>query len=927
MLFNENHSQLTISSHGHDTVLDCRTPRARDDWLSAVCSARERVETDCESDVVLSSLDEQEQTSASSSADSNDNDDDSDDIACNATLLAFQDLRSSILRLSLVMTPAEQKKEEEERASDNLVVPQTSPTLTLQDDAQRQRQRLQSVVRFIQTVPHGGKAVLLHLDVLRSMGVQLAAVLACIGERQRDRSRQPSLSSSALGLQRLNVSTFVRHILFHPVYAKHADAASDAIGDLIDKYFPHCRLRRFSHDIDHVGTESSSSHSFDAELGLHRKSSASFAKTAATTVTARSTAAGVQVHPASMTKAEMLMHSKRKRHSLPNILMPLSIVGGGGSCNRALGDEAEVINTATDATPRTSERQQQLSNDSSLFADDVLVESLRSLLWRHSCSTLAEQLSLFHQRQLSDLSLWELLQSPRTAARALTDHFNRFVTYLVWSVLVEDTPKDRAEVIESIIAIARAASEPPLSNFHLVMACIGCLGDTPLMPSRLPMTWKKVQAKYKRHLQELRSLCDHSGGFETLRRRQIADSARGSCIPFVGVIGVALERLRSLPYTSDDQVSVNLERLEKQYVALTPVENAVLRPYKIADIDELQRLVAALDVSFASHRLLQLRSQQLLAMETASSTASSRGLALYRARLSQSTGDSSADDSPPVLSFRQVCGVLVMATTVEERLRIYVDSTLTDERQHAARVVHKLWVDFRQNVTAATCHLAVRDVRNCIAAVVHGIVAMKDGDLQQLSAPEYDATALRRLVYAAVAHTVLSPIATWLFAKIRHTFAAEDTRLHAKLAQWRQQSSSDSKERRRPSRALFGERRDPVEMVDALVAVMERQEHSTRESRVLMMQRFLRQHDVPHLYSSLFFLQQTLDSEELHPQQRQALDVLEGTIASLAGSTAPSKRVSVATSTLLMSAASVPSLMCKSLETRSSLPPTTEQVH
>ncbi|KAJ0411057.1 hypothetical protein ATCC90586_008032 [Pythium insidiosum] len=757
VLFNESHSQLTISSHGHDTVLDCRTPRARDEWLGAVYSAKGPGETDCESDVVLSTLNEQDQTSTSSGVDASEqdsNDDDSEELACNATLLAFQDLRSSILRLSIVMTPSEDTTVQR---------PSLLTQQVLQDDARRLR--LQNVVRFIQTVPHGGKAVLLHLDVLRSMGVQLEAILASIGERQRDRSRQPSLSASAAGLQRLNVSTFVRYILFHPVYAKHADAASDAIGDLIDKYFPHCRLRRFSHDIDHLGS-GSSSHSFDAELGIQCKSDGSARVSLGTLAKDPSAprATGVQVHPASMTKAEILMHSKRKRHSFPNILLPLPIVGS----KRALHDGAATA-PPTDPAPRPSEEQLQ-QNDSELFSDDVLVESLRSLLWRHSCPAVAEQLSLFHQRQLSAVRLWELLQSPRAAVRGLTDHFNRLVTYLVWSVLVEDTPKDRAEVIESIITIARTASAPPLSNFHLVMACIGCLGDTPLMPSRIPLTWKKVQTKYKRHLQELRALCDHAGGFEALRRRQLAESARGCCIPFIGVIGVALERLRSLPYTGDDQVSVNLERIDKQYLSLTPVENAVLRPYKLSDVDEIQRLLTTLDISFASHRLLQLRSQQLLAMETAMTTASARGLGLYRGRLSQSTGDGSTDESPPVLAFRQVCSVLVMTSSMEERLRIYVDAILSDNRQHAARVVHKLWVDFRQSVSTTTCHLAVRDVRSCVAAVTHGILSLKDSDLQQLSMPEYDASMARRSRGVSYAYLLFS----LLMLRLAHRGANKD---------------------------------------------------------------------------------------------------------------------------------------------------------
>ncbi|KAF4322925.1 hypothetical protein BBO99_00001093 [Phytophthora kernoviae] len=118
-----------------------------------------------------------------------------------------------------------------------------------------------------------------------------------------------------------------------------------------------------------------------------------------------------------------------------------------------------------------------------------LAEPLRTVLWEISCSEMAEQLTIFHHSQLSNVYPWEFLHHPKEAAKEMTDHFNRLVAYFVWSVLVEDTPKDRAEVIEDIISIAMAASAPPLNNFHLdVRERVEMALEALLVDDRQPVT-------------------------------------------------------------------------------------------------------------------------------------------------------------------------------------------------------------------------------------------------------------------------------------------------------------------------------------------------------------------------------------------------------------------------------------------------------
>uniref|UniRef100_H3HBF7 Ras-GEF domain-containing protein n=1 Tax=Phytophthora ramorum TaxID=164328 RepID=H3HBF7_PHYRM len=373
--------------------------------------------------------------------------------------------------------------------------------------------RLRALLTMIESTPHGGRVVLLHLGVIASAGITVGDMLLALGEKQRENPRRGSFTPRTLSAQKHSIAAFVRDILFHPIYSKREEVNTEIVQGLIDLFFPHCRLRRFSDDTE-----------------WH------------------------QVQPSASRR-------KRRNHSFPNL-------GGISQLTKSKGLKQTSVddNDRSISTRKLEEGSQRLRDNLSVlfapFPDSKGPSSgptpfpLRKVLWEMSCSELAEQLTLFHHSQLSNVYPWEFLHHPKEAAMELTENFNRLVAYFVWSVLVEDSPKERAEVIENIISIAMAASASPLNNFHLVMACVGCLGDTPLMSSRMPITWKKVRAKYKTRLGELRRLCDHTGGFENLRRKQSTESAR--------------------PMLASDML--DLEKLERQYTVLNVLENALLKP-------------------------------------------------------------------------------------------------------------------------------------------------------------------------------------------------------------------------------------------------------------------------------------------------------------------------------------------------------------
>ncbi|TMW68641.1 hypothetical protein Poli38472_006109 [Pythium oligandrum] len=887
VVFHENQTQFTITTaQGRDVLFQCPTTTVRDEWLGAVFVARGPSDTDAESDAVFSTMDErtgvtQDESEASEieavflsrepSCDSND-----DGGAYNDTLMAFQNLRSSMMEFHFTSIDEDTEENNQE------------PAIVRQQEEATRRRCVNTLAFFIQSVPHGGKAVLLHMDVLsQSFGITLDEIVAVLGETQCEKPRRGSMAS--VGLQKLHVATFVRYILFHPIYNKRQSGQADRINELVDRYFPHCRLRRFSHDVDQDGGEQSRAsepppHTFELDLTFH---------------TPPTTHQQTRNKPNRPDPSVM----KRKRHSFPNIMMPISLSGiNSNNPIRAMAPPVPLLPQRSRSESMSSLSMSFLlpaaNNDSDAFRDDVIVEPLRQLLWRYSLQDVVEQLSLLHHRQIASNVLWEFITAPKQAAKAITEHFNRFVSYLVWSVLIEDTPKDRAEVIESIIAMAVAASE--LNNFHLVMACVGCLGDLPLMPARLPLTWKKVRVRFKTHLQALRTLCDHTGGFETLRKRQAAESTRSSCMPFIGVIGVALERLRLTPYYSEGSGrTVNLDRLGRQYTALLPMENAILKAYKFSAIDTLQTTFERLDMSFSSSRLLQLRSQQILTMENAASNASLRTSSLYRNRKTELAAGDAGDDSPPFLSFHQICCILATTASSSERIQICVEALLTDDRQALTRSLRSFWRELRQTIHSSACHVAVHGTRRCVESLHRGILTQKSNELQQVTGLDELAVELDRGVYAAVVAAVTQPIATWFFAKVKHSLQAEDMRLLSKI----KSDNTTSPTTTHSSSVVVPIETDvaPLAMLDALTQAIQQliplnapQDLRAAALLAAMAQRRLM---LPHPASVLYVLQQTLDVLFLSRPHRDALELFDTALSSLTKAAAvPSRRASSAAS-------------------------------
>ncbi|KAE9018019.1 hypothetical protein PR003_g13266 [Phytophthora rubi] len=933
-------SLLTISMHGRDTVLDFRSTSTRDEWISAIVNAQERAGSDCDEDTTDNEGRKRRSSTTSLGTDHTDSIGD-DGEGYNDALLALQSVRDSVMQCHLSMggseidtfIPLEKPTPRFTKISPSLRRVQSAK----RSEEELRQKRLRALLTLIETTPQGGRVVLLHLGVVASAGITVSDMLLALGEKQRDNPRRRSFTPRTLSAQKHNVATFVRDILFHPIYSKREEVNTDVVQGLIDLFFSHCRLRRFSDDselqqVQPVRSASANNSSAKSENDA----------TPATPVTPTN-------GPPQTPTSRPPQRRKRRNHSFPNLgaiaqlakskgLLPTSVDDNDRPINfskfeegsQRLRENLNVLFGPPDSSRGTKDGSVALvntfsSNSSDEFGfecEDVpLPVPLRSMLWEMTCSEMAEQLTIFHHSQLSNVYPWEFLHHPKITAKELTDHFNRLVAYFVWSVLVEDSPKERAEVIENIISIAMAASAPPLNNFHLVMACVGCLGDIPLMSTRMPITWKRVRAKYKTRLTELRRLCDHTGGFENLRRKQTFESERpaspgeptASVIPFIGVIGVMLERLRSASYFTAKKM-LDLEKLERQYMVLNVLENALLKPAprptraprrgKLAPTESadvmttrLQEFFQSLKMDFATSRFHQLRSQQILANESTTTSSApptfvlaatvSGGATLTGGRFDASPASVGTNDDSglSILSFRDICVLLVSVPEMRERMQMALEALFVDGRQPATQFLRKFWLDFKQNVWVSGVGPTLHSVRACVSTLYQEIMKHKLIELMQISGLDENSSELHDLVYAKVTILTVQPIYLKIVSKVKRNYVKEDAYASARLLQTTPKVVVDTSMPTMPWSSCSCS--SPVELLDLVCHLVAVPRGSTPSAATVATDHQLAavellgalKHQARHTFlatnpvSSLYLMKQIMDPKYLPRASRQALEV------------------------------------------------------
>ena len=811
--FHDNDCEFTLTVNGKDTVLQCKTPSEREDWLSGLDAALKQAK------------------------DTDDTDEEETVLKDTEILRVFQDIRCSMLAGNLSFISSDDNGAPESELSPVARTPapcvmlfpasprQFSETDELAlgfmtKDKMNQAKKIAAVATYIENNEDAAKPILLHLDVLTQMGVKLENILLVLGRRHSNRMELKSKHKA-------NVSHFVRQLIFHPHYGQMIQEDSK-INGVISEYFAHCRLRHF-----------------DTKRGPRRIS-----------------LDGWSLNSSKLEAAQQSIKAKRNSFAGLNLAAklrpPLSRSNSLESC-------------------RSSEKE--------LNAEGIqLIEPLRSLLWRFPASVFAQQATLCHHDNLARLPACEFLKRSSRSDRKITEkiasNFNRLVTYLVWSVLVEDSPRDRAEVIEQITTIAVLATTPEIQNYHLLMACLGCLGDIPLMNSRLPLTWKKVHSKYKAHLHELRLLCDHSGNFETLRRHQNTASTGGPTVPYIGLIGGALERLKNLPYTIPDDESINFEKFELQYAALDVIEQCCHQKYLFTQNPPVYGMFKTLKVDYLSSKLLHQRSLQLHSLEKSQMS--------MTYPLLSTEGVETTENQLPVITFRNICQMISNIPCPHDRMLVYLEAMFSDDRINHTAYVRKFWLDFKRNIGAAESSAALTGVRYCIAKVATNVLEQRRWEIIQSSGYDENSPILAAELYEGVARLILQPIGTWIFAKLKQEMSEGDSVVTGAMSKWKLQCGS--------AQDLIGVTllfnqlehiQMPIDMVRMLHDITQETERILRKRTVNKIDGItacvtaLANSKLRHPWSVLYFMRSTFDPLKIQPEHTEALQMYEAVLSKL----------------------------------------------
>lgn len=799
--------------------------------------------------------------------------------------------------------------------------PPNTTTATIDNQEEEEQHKIEMakticrVTHFIEVSDIGGSVILLHLNFLASLfGITLHNILTVFSRRYGTKSQH---SSSTFGdttdayvgkqhhLQKERVNHFIQQLCFHPYYVNHL-YENPVLMKLVHQSFPHCkhrqlRLRRT------ISTPARATPSQGRRWSLDPTKLDLSAFVASPTMSLRSSSSSLN-NPTSTSSGG----NKSKRNSLSAI---------------HLVEKLHLTrSTSTDSTYSNTNNTPTIED---ILPGPKYFQSLRMLLWHYSAMDIAQQLTLVHHEVIRVIPLSDYLTryEHHKPSEDIAVHFNRLVTYFVWSVLVEDNARDRAEVIDQITNIAIAAASQELKNYHLVMACLGSLGDIPLMNSRLPLTWTKVKSQTKSNLQSLRSLCDHSGGFESLRKKQkqaYVETPQYCSIPYIGLVTTALERLRHLPFVlespSDNSKKIhtrriNFDKLELQYLALEGLDHSSTSCYSFTPIPVLQLLFKTMNPDFLSSRLLQSRSWQICNTESAhmnsphpmSSCAMDRtsnpnqhsdhgtsGINSRRSSISSSSSNiilssfASSLDYRPVLTFRSISQLIADIDLPEDRLRIYVEAIFADERISQTTKLRQFWLDFKQNHSSGSLTSSSSScwrIRCYAEQLSQSIYDERIEELVQVTT--FEGETLFQHLYEEIGQMVMHPISGWIFAKIKSEckFLDRDFRERVQKLKIREPVNDAAKKESlliQKCGIIFNSLERctvPIQMIYIISEMVQYlQPHVENDPEVvsILCAAAFSHTNVPQpICSILQFLQSVLDPTKLQLHHQQALNTLE----------------------------------------------------
>ncbi|KAJ6240362.1 guanine nucleotide exchange factor [Anaeramoeba flamelloides] len=202
---------------------------------------------------------------------------------------------------------------------------------------------------------------------------------------------------------------------------------------------------------------------------------------------------------------------------------------------------------------------------------------------------LARQLSLYTYSLYSKINTKELFDkawcsnnreklSPNVVK--LIDKFNRVADLVSTEILMAETFKKRAKLIERVIQVGMYLRE--MNNFEDLVAVLSGLETTPV--NRLHASWKRVPSTY---LNQYKKLAKEIRLVDTWRLKQLFDECHLPAIPYLGIFLTDITYIADLPVKVENGL-LNWIKLKRFYRTVEIIKRFQIVPYNFSKIDVIQ---------------------------------------------------------------------------------------------------------------------------------------------------------------------------------------------------------------------------------------------------------------------------------------------------------------------------------------------------
>lgn len=241
------------------------------------------------------------------------------------------------------------------------------------------------------------------------------------------------------------------------------------------------------------------------------------------------------------------------------------------------------------------------------FVTSVASARDRRLLLNTHPAELARQFTLYEQRLISQIPLFEFIDKNWTREKISTPFISRAISRFNETVLWFQTQIltcrdfERATIIERIIDCAMECYT--MGNFSTTMQIVACLGKHYI--SQLKDAWSYVSKRKLTRLQTLEEICSPLQNFKSLRmtiRKRIA--LEKPCIPYLGVYLTDLIFIEEGNPTFLDRVFVNYHKWELIFRTIQEIEYISKSKFSFLPNEELQSMIQKLESSIKNENTL-----------------------------------------------------------------------------------------------------------------------------------------------------------------------------------------------------------------------------------------------------------------------------------------------------------------------------------